>query len=31
MTDGGTVSPEIGKFATAFSVSPPYSVFWAML
>jgi len=23
MTDGGTVSPEIGKLSTAFFVSPP--------
>src|SRR5436190_16784427 len=27
MTEAGTVSLEIGKFSTAFFVSPPYSVF----
>src|SRR3954449_7778203 len=28
ITDSGTVSPEMGKFSTAFLVSPPYSVFF---
>jgi hypothetical protein len=28
MTDGGTVSPDIGKLSTAFCVSPPYRIFF---